>query len=82
MLSQISGPPTPDPSHRKSGLPDVRTMMRNPGRPGFRGEGEHICTMEAVACSITTFALPGGEPPSVAAGRGLELMSALPRRAS
>jgi hypothetical protein len=38
--------------------------------------------MEAVACSITTFALPGGEPPSVAAGRGLELMSALPRRAS
>ena len=32
-------PPPPTPPHRKSGLPDLRTMMRNPGEPGFRGEG-------------------------------------------
>src|SRR5262249_481570 len=24
--------------HRKSGLPDLRTILRNPGRPGMRGE--------------------------------------------
>ena len=25
--------------HRKSGLPDLRTILRNPGEPGLRGEG-------------------------------------------
>jgi hypothetical protein len=32
-------PPPPAPPHRKSGLPDLRTHARNPGKPGFRGEG-------------------------------------------
>src|SRR3979490_1671485 len=32
-------PPPPPPPHRKSGLPDLRTIMRNPGKLGFRGEG-------------------------------------------
>jgi hypothetical protein len=36
---QSAGPPPLTPPHRKSGLPDLRTVMRNPGRPGFRGEG-------------------------------------------
>ena len=26
-------------SHRKSGLPDLRNIVRNPGKPGFRGRG-------------------------------------------
>jgi hypothetical protein len=32
-------PPSPTLPQRKSGLPDLRRMMRNPGRPGFRGGG-------------------------------------------
>jgi hypothetical protein len=35
----VSGPPPPTPPHRKSGLPDLRTLMPNPGKPGFGGEG-------------------------------------------
>src|SRR5215472_15771221 len=30
--------PPLSPPHRKSGLPDLRIMVRNPGRPRFRGE--------------------------------------------
>ena len=32
--------PPPTPPHRKSGLPDLGTIVRNPGGPGFRGGGE------------------------------------------
>ena len=35
-------PPSPPLPHRKSGLPDLRTMMRNPGKPGFRGGGSRL----------------------------------------
>src|SRR5262249_58194592 len=32
-------PPPPPPPRRKSGLPDLRIILRNPGKPGFRGGG-------------------------------------------
>jgi hypothetical protein len=38
-LSQQQPPPPLTPPHRKSGLPDLRTIIRNPGKPGLRGEG-------------------------------------------
>jgi hypothetical protein len=31
--------PSPPLPQRKSGLPDLRSLMRNPGKPGFRGGG-------------------------------------------
>ena len=30
--------PIPTSPHHKSGLPDLRTILRNPGKPGLRGE--------------------------------------------
>ena len=30
--------PIPTSPQRKSGLPDLRTILRNPGKPGLRGE--------------------------------------------
>jgi hypothetical protein len=32
--------PPPTPPYRKSGLPDLRTIRRDPGEPGLRGQGE------------------------------------------
>ncbi len=32
-------PPSPTFPHHKSGLPDLRSIVRNPGKPGFRGGG-------------------------------------------
>src|SRR5262249_60037821 len=34
-----AAPPPPPPPRRKSGLPDLRIILRNPGKPGFRGGG-------------------------------------------
>ena len=39
VVVSLLRPPPPTPPHRKSGLPDLRTHARNPGKPGFRGEG-------------------------------------------
>src|SRR5258708_11255185 len=35
----ITATPLPTLPHRKSGLPDLRTLTRNPGKPGLRGGG-------------------------------------------
>src|SRR5712691_1196276 len=43
-MRAIAPPPPPTPPHRKSGLPDLRSIMRNPGKPGFRGEGSRPCS--------------------------------------
>ena len=44
--ASISRPPTPP--HHKSGLPDLCTQTRNPGRPGFRGEGSAPSTLHVL----------------------------------
>jgi len=36
-LYAYAQPRSPRPLRRKSGLPDLRTIMRNPGKPGFQG---------------------------------------------
>jgi histidine phosphatase superfamily protein (branch 1)/enoyl-ACP reductase-like protein len=38
-LAQQQRPPSPALPQRKSGLPDLRKISRDPGRPGARGEG-------------------------------------------
>jgi branched-chain amino acid transport system permease protein len=50
--ARVSGPPSPTPPHRKSGLPDLRTQMPNPGEPGFGGEGSALA--EQVAHHLAT----------------------------
>ena len=37
--SNAEPPPSPTLPQRKSGLPDLRSIRRNPGKPGFRGGG-------------------------------------------
>jgi hypothetical protein len=39
--ASIAPPPPPTPPRRKSGLPNLRTIIRNPGKPGLRGRGVH-----------------------------------------
>ncbi len=41
-----------DPPRRKSGLPDLRTTIRNPGKPGLRGEGAIAVTAPDVAAEL------------------------------
>jgi len=38
-LAQQQRPPSPALPQRKSGLPDLRKISRDPGKPGARGEG-------------------------------------------
>jgi NitT/TauT family transport system substrate-binding protein len=38
-LAQQLRPPSPPLPHRKSGLPDLRKIIRDPGKPGARGGG-------------------------------------------
>src|SRR5579872_4524761 len=50
-------PLTPALSHRKSGLPDLRTfMMRNRGRPRLRWEREHTVTVIAALFELNLIA--------------------------
>ena len=46
---------------RKSGRPDLRTQTRNPGRPGFRGEGSAPSTLHRFASRRTGRALDAGQ---------------------
>jgi hypothetical protein len=69
-LSPIRGNPTPTPPQRKSGLPDLPTMIRNPGWPGLRGEGNNPELGARLSNPIETCTsliepaarLPGGVP--------------------
>jgi hypothetical protein len=38
-ISSLCSALAADLSHRKSGLPDLRTIVPNPGKPGFGGRG-------------------------------------------
>src|SRR6266436_1271592 len=69
---QSAGPPPLTPPHRKSGLPDLRTILRNPGKPGFRGEGNtstlwHGCVPTSSKRALTR-ALPPPGPLLLAQG--------------
>ena len=42
QIQSLPPPPSLSLPRRKSGLPDLRTTMRNPGKPGFRGGGNGV----------------------------------------
>src|SRR5215475_11068423 len=52
-------PPPLTPPQRKSGLPDLRTILRNPGKPGFRGEGNRpsVCRVQCTHFVGTRFSI-------------------------